>query len=142
MMGYKKFKIDEVRGFLEERGLTHLIPKPDQKCKPKHKTIPVLPGTKWFQIRFRIVSRTRIEITTPAGMEPYNPDDLGFTVDLWDLFERFAAEDAEYIASDKHSISRLRKLLRDIFPGINKAEDPLPFETKKGYRAEVHIAEA
>jgi len=28
MIGYKKFKIDEVRGFLEERDLMHLIPKP------------------------------------------------------------------------------------------------------------------
>jgi hypothetical protein len=40
MMRYKKFKIDEVRGFLEEQGLMHLIPEPGvysvDQCEHHH----------------------------------------------------------------------------------------------------------
>jgi hypothetical protein len=122
-------------------------------------TIPVPPETKWHQIHFRIVNPTRIEITTPDGMTPYHPDDLGFTPNIWDLFERFASDIEysrgnldcragelnnsvvpEYIMTVKSDASRLRRLLKKVFTAIE--DNPIIYETNKGYRAEFHITEA
>jgi hypothetical protein len=102
--------------------------------------IPVSPGAKWHQVHFRLVNPTRIEITTPDEMKPFHPDDLKFTPKTLDLFERFASEDAEYIKEEKTDISRLRRLLRAVFPGVEG--DPIPFEKLKGYKAAFHITEA
>ena len=108
--------------------------------KPQKKIIPVPPDTKWHQLHFRVVSPNRVEITTPFGMEPFHPDDLGFTPKIWELFERFAAEGVEYIKQDKVDISRQRKLLKTVFPGVEG--DPIPYERNKGYKAGFHITEA
>jgi hypothetical protein len=105
--------------------------------KPKQKIIPVPPKTQWHQIHFRIVNPNRIEITTPEGMKPYYPDDLGFTPKIWEKFEQFAiavehtpgtldghagkthrSDVPEYISADRADMSRLRKLLKTVFPGV------------------------
>ncbi|MCF8112487.1 MAG: hypothetical protein K9K21_01400 [Desulfotignum sp.] len=106
----------------------------------KAATVSTPPGTTWHQIHFRIVNPNRIEITTPDGMAPYHPDDLGFTPKVWDLFEQFAAEGAEYIKEGKADISRLRRLLKKIFLGVEG--DPIPLDKNKGYKAEFHVIEA
>jgi hypothetical protein len=126
--------------WMHDRG----YPIPDELAiqkekKPKQKIISTPPKTQWHQIHFRIVNRNDIEVKTPDKTELYQADDLGFTFVIWDLFERFAAEDAEYIASNKHDISRLRGLLKKVFPGVEG--DPIPLEKGKGYKAEFHITE-
>jgi len=111
-----------------------------RSSKAQIATIPVPSGTKWFQIHFRIVNPTRIEIKTPDGMKHYHPDDLGFTTKTLNLFERFASGGSEYINSDKTDVSRLRTLLKKVFPAIK--DDPIPYVKKKGYKAEFYISEA
>jgi hypothetical protein len=130
-----------------------------RSSKTKQKvTIPVPPKTKWHQIHFRIVNRTRIEIETPDKREPYHPDDLGFTPKIWDQFEQFAfkighfpyrlddraniisrIEAPEYIKAEKIDISRLRKVLKTAFPDVEG--NPISNNKSKGYKAEFHITE-
>lgn len=154
---------DTFFSWMRERG----YPIPDElstqkEKKPKQKTIPVPPKTQWHQIHFRIVNLNRIEITTPEGMTPYHPDDLGFTPKIRDLFERFASAKSEYINEDKIDISRLRGVLKTAFPTIEgnpishassvKTDDKSKNKLKNidtgslakptGYRAEFHITEA
>lgn len=149
-----------------------LKPKTQAIKKTKQKTIPTPPKTQWHQVHFRIVSPTRIEIKTPDGMEPYHPDDLGFTPKIWDQFEQFASdikhipsgldgrsskiyrsedrenikgkvyrsEAPEYIKAEKSDISRLRRLLKKAFPGVNG--DPILYVKGKRYKAEFNITEA
>jgi uncharacterized protein YjhX (UPF0386 family) len=171
---YRYFDTLSFLNYMQQKG----YPIPDEldiwkKKKTKQAVIPVPPKTQWHQVHFRIVNRTRIEITTPDGTEPYHSDDLGFTPKVWDQFERFAfetkrtpgspdgrsnkichsedqeyikgktyrSEAPEYIKAERSDISRLRKLLRTVFPGVEG--DPIQHNKKnKRYKAEFHITEA
>ena len=91
--------------------------------KQNHFTISLPAGTTWAQIHFRIVNPERIEITTPNGMNPYSPAQLGLLRKkrLHDLFETFAEND--YLEISKQNIYDLNQHLKKIFPSIK--ENPI-----------------
>ena len=161
MIGYKKFKIDEVRGFLEERDLMHLIPKPaateptqtpeQAKAPPQEKkpfSIPVPDGTTWGDISIRFVNDRRIEIKHPGGMEPWTMEQLGLERKRKRklIFEMFARKNGTWMPAEinkvKTNIGNLKNHLRDLFRDIPDNDEPLEYINGHGYVCNFKISMA
>ena len=115
-------------------------------------TIPVKDGTKWEQIKIRIINDQRIEIAHPGGMSPWTRKDIGFEKAhmRWKLIELFAEHEGAITSQNlktvpkslKANISKLRNHLCALFPAISKHDDkPIKdFYWKTGYVCKFQIS--
>lgn len=110
------------------------------------------PGTEWKDLRIVIRNNDLtevLEINGPGGhIGNYDPAELGFKGyrglgKRWTLFKLLAQRggdigSVESVSETKPTIAALRKLMRDVFPGIGG--DPLPWQREaRGWEAAFKI---